>query len=258
MKKKLLISRKRTGIKTSRSNRSKFIRSYKKVEMLTIAEPGPSKAIKYDKDGKVVEFISWSKKNHQNPTKIAKQAMEENKRTRKEKKELIKKILMEAGYDYTIRYTRKEKKKFTRAVKNKLFVKPKPVTLTKEQILERVKQKQISKKMAFEQLRHLSPLGKKRVQKGFTAAELSVKEKEDERLFAYTLRRKREDDPMRSEDFLTDHILAKSREDAKNKLKPIVKKYLKDDNFTGVSVTDSKDNNIIFYSPLAFETKKAA
>ena len=34
----------------------------------------------------------------------------------------------------TIRYTRKEKKHFTRIVKNNMFTKPKGVTLTTEQI----------------------------------------------------------------------------------------------------------------------------
>lgn len=48
--------------------------------------------------------------------------MEENKAIKQSKKERIKNILMKAGYDPTIHYTRKEKKKFTRIVKKTLFL----------------------------------------------------------------------------------------------------------------------------------------
>lgn len=53
---------------------------------------------------------------------------------------------MKAGYDPTIRYTRKEKKHFTRIVKNNMFTKPKGVTLTTEQIKEKIKADKLAKK----------------------------------------------------------------------------------------------------------------
>ena len=118
--KKILANKKgkRTGVKLSTTNKSKLRRS-KKVEYLTKVELGPSKYIKYDKDGKVIGFISNSKKVHQanHLTDVAKKAMEDNKAAKIAKKERIKQILEKVGYDPTVKYTRAEKKKFTRAVK---------------------------------------------------------------------------------------------------------------------------------------------
>lgn len=54
---------------------------------------------------------------------------------------------MKAGYDPTIRYTRKEKKHFTRIVKNNMFTKPKGVTLTTEQIKEKIKADKLAKSL---------------------------------------------------------------------------------------------------------------
>ena len=135
--KKILANKKgkRTGVKLSTTNKSKLRRS-KKVEYLTKVELGPSKYIKYDKDGKVIGFISNSKKVHlaDHLTDVAKKAMEDNKAAKIAKKERIKQILEKVGYDPTVKYTRAEKKKFTRAVKNNLFVQPKLVNLTDEEI----------------------------------------------------------------------------------------------------------------------------
>lgn len=149
MKKILAKKNNRTGIKNHRSNKNKFRRSYKAYQIMTVSKkPGPSGIIKYDENGKVIGFVKWAgnKKQSEYTTKVAKDAMNENKSIKQSKKELIKNILMKAGYDPTIRYTRKEKKHFTRIVKNNMFTKPKGVTLTTEQIKEKIKADKLARK----------------------------------------------------------------------------------------------------------------
>ena len=185
------------------------------------------------------KVIYIDKRQAEYTTKIATESRNENKNAKLSKKERIKQILKEAGYDPTIKYTNKEKRKFTCIVKNKLFEKPKPVTLTKEQIKERIK---------IKQRKHISEFVNKKIQKGYTAAELSVKEKTDIRTFQYVVQKKSEDNPQRDYDFLTDYFKASSREDAKNKAMKIAKKYADNDDVTGIRIQDSKDNNIIYYT----------
>lgn len=94
--KKILANKKgkRTGVKLSTTNKSKLRRS-KKVEYLTKVELGPSKYIKYDKDGKVIGFISNSKKVHlaDHLTDVAKKAMEDNKAARQPRKNELNRYL---------------------------------------------------------------------------------------------------------------------------------------------------------------------
>ena len=181
-------------------------------------------------------------------TKVATESRNENKNAKLSKKERIKQILKEAGYNPTIKYTSKEKRKFTCIVKNKLFEKPKPVTLTKEQIKERIRIKQGLREQLLKERKHISEFVNKKIQKGYTAAELSVKEKTDIRTFQYVVQKKSEDNPQRDYDFLTDYFKASSREDAKNKVMKIAKKYADNDDITGIRIQDSKDNNIIYYT----------
>lgn len=169
MKKILAKKNNRTGIKNHRSNKNKFRRSYKAYQIMTVSKkPGPSGIIKYDENGKVIEFVKWAgnKKQSEYTTKVAKDAMNENKSIKQSKKELIKNILMKAGYDPTIRYTRKEKKHFTRIVKNNMFTKPKGVTLTTEQIKEKIKADKLAKKSMqakFDESVRNNPLTPKKV-----------------------------------------------------------------------------------------------
>lgn len=169
MKKILAKKNKRTGIKNHRSNKNKFRRSYKAYQIMTVSKkPGPSGVIKYDENGKVIGFVKWAgnKKQSEYTTKVAKDAMNENKSIKQSKKELIKNILMKAGYDPTIRYTRKEKKHFTRIVKNNMFTKPKGVTLTTEQIKEKIKANKLAKKSMqakFDESVRNNPLTPKKV-----------------------------------------------------------------------------------------------
>lgn len=194
------------------------------------------------------KVIYIDKRQAEYTTKIATESRNENKNAKLSKKERIKQILKEAGYDPTIKYTSKEKRKFTRIVKNKLFEKPKPVTLTKEQIKERIRIKQGSREQLLKERKHISEFVNKKIQKGYTAAELSVKEKTDIRTFQYVVQKKSEDNPQRDYDFLTDYFKASSREDAKNKAMKIAKKYADNDDVTGIRIQDSKDNNIIYYT----------
>lgn len=194
------------------------------------------------------KVIYIDKRQAEYTTKIATESRNENKNAKLSKKERIKQILKEAGYDPTIKYTSKEKRKFTRIVKNKLFEKPKPVTLTKEQIKERIRIKQGLREQLLKECKHISEFVNKKIQKGYTAAELSVKEKTDIRTFQYVVQKKSEDNPQRDYDFLTDYFKASSREDAKNKAMKIAKKYADNDDVTGIRIQDSKDNNIIYYT----------
>jgi hypothetical protein len=194
------------------------------------------------------KVIYIDKRQAEYTTKIATESRNENKNAKLSKKERIKQILKEAGYDPTIKYTSKEKRKFTCIVKNKLFEKPKPVTLTKEQIKERIRIKQGLREQLLKERKHISEFVNKKIQKGYTAAELSVKEKTDIRTFQYVVQKKSEDNPQRDYDFLTDYFKASSREDAKNKAMKIAKKYADNDDVTGIRIQDSKDNNIIYYT----------
>lgn len=194
------------------------------------------------------KVIYIDKRQAEYTTKIATESRNENKNAKLSKKERIKQILKEAGYDPTIKYTSKVKRKFTRIVKNKLFEKPKPVTLTKEQIKERIRIKQGLREQLLKERKHISEFVNKKIQKGYTAAELSVKEKTDIRTFQYVVQKKSEDNPQRDYDFLTDYFKASSREDAKNKAMKIAKKYADNDDVTGIRIQDSKDNNIIYYT----------
>ena len=194
------------------------------------------------------KVIYIDKRQAEQTTKVATESRNENKNAKLSKKERIKQILKEAGYDPTNKYTSKEKRKFTRIVKNKLFEKPKPVTLTKEQIKERIKIKQGLREQLLKERKHISEFVNKKIQKGYTAAELSIKEKADIRTFQYVVQKKSEDNPQRDYDFLTDYFKASSREDAKNKVMKIAKKYADNDDITGIRIQDSKDNNIIYYT----------
>lgn len=245
---------KKIGVKNHRSNKNKFRRSYKAVQTITVGEPGPSKAIIYDKDGKVVKFIKWTeKKQAAYTTKVATNTREENESIKKSKKELIKNILIKAGYDPTIKYTRKEKKRFTRIVKNNLFTKPKLVTLTDEQIKEKIKAEKLARKAIqddFNDKVHNNPLPpKKGKQRAPSAAELSVKEKPNKRVFDYTIDRKCANELMRSYAFAKGTIEATTKENAFLKAKKIAKNYKSDTSFVGITIKDiNGDNSIIFHT----------
>lgn len=184
-------------------------------------------------------------------TSQAENAMKENKKIKQSKKDQIKKILMDAGFDPKKHYTRKEKNKFTRIVKNKLFTKAVTPSFTEESIRKIIKEKNIAKKIRQDKLPYVplfKPLpvvfGK---QRNPSVAEINKKETPKDRKFKYVVQRRRSDDPMRCYDFLTDYFNAKTSEEAKKKASKIAKKYIKDTSFTGITVKDIEGTNDIIY-----------
>lgn len=201
------------------------------------------------------------RKQSEYTTKVAKEAIEENKKIKQSKKDRIKEILKEAGYDPKTKYTSKQKRAFTRIVKNKLFTKPKLVTLTEDEIKKRFQLEAVEKKLRFD-ARLYEPLPiKAGKQRPVSAEEASKKEKPNKREFRYVVQRKRSDDPMRCYDYETNYFKAETREAAKKKAMKIAKKYEKDELFTGVVVKDiNGDNSHTYYSGkyLIEEADKAA
>lgn len=251
---KKFISHKRTGVKTSISNRSKFHRSYKKVEM-AITEPGPSKVITYDENGKVVNFNSRGKtKCKDTLTKVGKEAMAANKKAKSDKKEAIKRILASAGYDCTVKYGRKERKHFARLVKNNLFITPKPVTLTDEQIEERIKSKKDKRKELLNSRPHAVEVAEKAkkalldLKKIFKENKKSkVEITEDKKEFVRSVQRFSDDNPIKSYDFYTDTIKAENKEEALKLSKELAEKHSNDPKFAGMSITPKGTTDTTYY-----------
>ena len=181
-------------------------------------------------------------------TDIGKAAIQEYRRIKNDNKLRIRKILEEAGYDYTIRYTRKEKKRFTRIVKSKLFVNEKPTMLTKEQIKTKNKVKKLAKRIEVKPYMPVVP-GKVR---GFTAEELNREEIPNSRTFSYTINRKREANPMQNYDYSTDNFVASTKKEAFEKLIPIAKKWKNDSSFAGITLRDPTNGDITYYSTIKF------
>lgn len=237
----------------------------------TIYEHGPSLAVEYGKDGKVKNWNSWSAKKHTKPTQECNESRSANKLAKENKKERIKQILQSMNYDPTIKYSRKEKKKFTRAIKAKLFEKPKIQIKTKEQYITQFKAERIAKKQRLDALPHINDLlvtlpkikGKQRAK---SAAEMVEKEQGNNRKFTYVVNRVREEDmearkqgrPFRTYDFLTDYFNANTVKEAEKKIKSISKKYKEDTSFTGITLKDPEGENMTTYYTLDKLDKIAA
>lgn len=212
--KKQKVQHKRTGVKLSRTNRSKLRRS-KKTEVV-FRSPGPSPFITKGEDGKVsITNIVGKVSQKSYATDIGKNARQENKTAKQAKKDRIKQILASAGFDPTIKYTRKEKKKFTRTVKKNLFAKKEVVIPSEEEVNKR----------KFKYV-----IQRKRSEKIVPAVVQTI---EDHRVY----------------DFKTDYFEATSKEDAFKLAVKEAKKFEKDSSFTGVTVYDMEgDNSITYYT----------
>lgn len=197
-----------------------------------------------------MEKKGYNNKYKDTITKIGKAAITENKRIKQEKKELIKSILMKAGYDPTIRYTRKEKKKFTRIVKNSFYSKPKQTTiLTDEQYKAKFKAERKAKKQTENQIRTMQLPVSKGKQRPISAEEFIKKESSNKRKFRYTINRQSDENPNKVYDFKTDYFEASTRKEAKTKALTILKEYKRDTSFRGVTVHDiNGDNSITYYT----------
>lgn len=221
---------------------AKYVRMHKPKEIVKVFEHGPSNLITKDKDGKLT-FKNMSAHTHRVDylTETGKAAIVENKRISTAKRELIKSILNKAGYDPTIRYTRKEKRKFTRAVKENLFktevMKPLP----------NIKGKQ--RPVSVEEL-----------------IDIRDNEKPNKRKFTYIINRVKEADmklkeegkPYRNYDFLTDYFEEETIKKAEKKLGQIAKKWAKEDSFAGITLKDPDGENLTKYYTVDLLKKLAA
>lgn len=233
------------GKKLSRTNRTK-LRKSKKTEVI-LSSPGPSPFITKGENGKVIiTNISGKTKQKDYTTKIGKNARQENKTARQAKKERIKQILTSMGFEPTVHYTRKEKKKFTRTIKKLLFVQPKPVNLTDEEIKVRFQREKEHKAELLASRPHANEI-KASVLKFLKQNKKVLNNKKNTRKFRYIVQNRSEDNPSKDIDFLTDYIEANTKEEALTKVKDIAKKYVNNEKFTGMRIEDTVSNDSIYY-----------
>lgn len=233
------------GKKLSITNRSKLRRS-KKVEEV-FRRPGPSPYITKGEDGKVtITNIVGKVKQKDYITEVGKKSRQENKTVKQAKKELIKQILASAGFEPTVHYTRKEKKKFTRLIKKRLFVQPKPINLTDEEIKIRFQREKERKAELLASRPHINKV-KASVLEFLKKGKEVLSNKKNARKFRYVVQNQSEDNPSKDIDFLTDYVEASTKEEALTKVKDIAKKYVNNKKFTGMRIEDTVDNNSIYY-----------
>ena len=233
------------GKKLSRTNRTK-LRKSKKTEVI-LSSPGPSPFITKGENGKVIiTNISGKVKQKDYTTKIGKNARQENKTARQAKKERIKQILAGMEFEPTVHYTRKEKKKFTRTIKKLLFVQPKPVNLTDEEIKVRFQREKEHKAELLASRPHANEI-KASVLEFLKQNKKVLNNKKNTRKFRYIVQNQSEDNPSKDVDFLTDYIEANTKEEALTKVKDIAKKYVNNEKFTGMRIEDTISNDSTYY-----------
>lgn len=246
--KKQKVQHKRTGVKLSRTNRSKLRRS-KKTEVV-FRSPGPSPFITKGEDGKVsIANIVGKVSQKSYTTDIGKNARQENKTAKQAKKDRIKQILASVGFDPTIKYTRKEKKKFTRRIKKLLFIQPKPVNLTDEEI----KMRFIAEKKRKAELLVSRP-HKNEIEALMTKL-LSKKggksPQEESKKYRYIIKQQSKEAPQKEIDFLTDYVTAKNEteaaEVAKAKFRDLYKSSGDKNSLTGLSIIQLDTNQSSYY-----------
>lgn len=233
------------GKKLSRTNRSKLHRS-KKVEEV-FRRPGPSPYITKSENGKVtITNVVGKVKQKSYTTEVGKNSRQENKTAKQAKKELIQQILASAGFEPTVHYTRKEKKKFTRLIRKRLFVQPKPVNLNDEEIKIRFQREKERKAELLANRPHINEV-KASVLEFLNKGKKVLNNKKNTRKFRYVVQNQSEDNPSKDIDFLTDYIEASTKEEALNKVKNVAKKYVNNERFTGMRIEDTTDNSSIYY-----------
>lgn len=252
----------------------KYIKAPCPVETTRDFKHGPSLVIEYTEDGKVKNFNSWNKSNKQAMTDIAKETQKEYHIVANSKKERIKQILQSVNYDPTIKYTRKEKKRFTRAVKNNLFS-SKSIDLTtivkrKYYNREKLKVEYLLKKDVLltphaDMVNAALAINNSKQTRSLSATEINH-EKANKRKFTYVINRVCEADinskksnlPYKTYDFLTDYFEAETVKSAEIKAAKLSKKYLKDESFAGVTLKDPEGTNFVTYLTPEKVTRLAA
>lgn len=253
---------------------AKYVKAPCPVETTRDFKHGPSLVIEYTEDGKVKNFNSWNKSNKQAMTDIAKETQKEYHIVANSKKERIKQILQSVNYDPTIKYTRKEKKRFTRAVKNNLFS-SKSIDLTtivkrkcynREKLkVEYLLKKGISLTPHANMVNAALAIDNSKQTRSLSATEIN-NEKANKRKFTYVINRVCEADinskksnlPYKTYDFLTDYFEAETVKSAERKAAELSKKYLKDESFAGVTLKDPEGTNFVTYLTPEKVTRLAA
>ena len=246
--KKQKVQHKRTGVKLSRTNRSKLRRS-KKTEVV-FRSPGPSPFITKGEDGKVsITNIVGNVSQKSYTTDIGKNARQANKTAKQAKKDRIKQILASAGFDPTIKYTRKEKKKFTRRIKNLLFVQPKPVNLTDEEIKMRFVAEKKRKAELLASRPHKNEI--EALMNSFLGEKREKSLQKESKKYRYIIKQQSKEAPQKEIDFLTDYVTAKNEieavEVAKSKFRSVYKNSEDKDSLTGLSVIQLDTNQSSYY-----------
>lgn len=246
--KKQKVQHKRTGVKLSRTNRSKLRRS-KKAEVV-FRSPGPSPFITKGEDGKVsITNIVGNVSQKSYTTDIGKNARQANKTAKQAKKDRIKQILASAGFDPTIKYTRKEKKKFTRRIKNLLFVQPKPVNLTDKEIKMRFVAEKKRKAELLAGRPHKNEI--EALMTGFLGEKREKSLQKESKKYRYIIKQQSKEAPQKEIDFLTDYVTAKNEteavEVAKSKFRSVYKNSEDKDSLTGLSVIQLDTNQSSYY-----------
>lgn len=252
----------------------KYIKAPCPVETTRDFKHGPSLVIEYTEDGKVKNFNSWNKSNKQAMTDIAKETQKEYHIVANSKKERIKQILQSVNYDPTIKYTRKEKKRFTRAVKNNLFSSKSidSTTIVKRKYYnrEKLKVEYLLKKGILltphaDMVNAALAINNSKQTRSLSATEINH-EKANKRKFTYVINRVCEADinskksnlPYKTYDFLTDYFEAETVKSAEIKAAKLSKKYLKDESFAGVTLKDPEGTNFVTYLTPEKVTRLAA
>lgn len=252
----------------------KYVKAPCPIETTRDFKHGPSLVIEYTEDGKVKNFNSWNKSNKQAMTDIAKETQKEYHIVANSKKERIKQILQSVNYDPTIKYTRKEKKRFTRAVKNNLFSSKSidSTTIVKRKYYNREKlkveyllKKGISLTPHADMVNAALAINNSKQTRSLSATEINH-EKANKRKFTYVINRVCEADinskksnlPYKTYDFLTDYFEAETVKSAEIKAAKLSKKYLKDESFAGVTLKDPEGTNFITYLTPEKVTRLAA
>lgn len=197
------------------------------------------------KDNGQIEFISWSKKNHQHFTDIAKAAREEYNKTKASKKALIKLLLSKCNYDPTIKYTRKEKKRFTSYIKKNFFVKHEPAkVLTDKEYKIKFKVERELKNKRREELPYRSPL---------TVKSKKITNIKQEKPIALVVDMHSKEDPDKTYEFYTTYSTTTSKEDSKNKAIELAKDYKDNSDFAGITIKNMQTNEFIYYTKEALK-----
>ena len=136
---------------------------------------------------------------------------------------------------------------FTRTIKKLLFVQPKPVNLTDEEIKVRFQREKEHKAELLASRPHVNEV-KASVLKFLKQNKKVLNNKKNTRKFRYIVQNQSEDNPMKSTNFYTDYLDANDKEEAFSKVKELAKKYENSDKFTGITVEDLSNNNWTYYT----------